>query len=157
MKKESYELFNEGSLEKIVDVLASELSLRNESPFWADKVVPFSSAILSVLLPLKEMDLLFNPEGEKEEVLTPELFFRWNDMVSLKSLLFTLQRSNMSGILERTKLDNEICKNYKEIDLSLLASYLSSCNINLEKESLDFPISSYNLHQGVSNVIKSLL
>jgi len=157
MKKESYELFNNGSLEKIVDVLASELSLRNESPFWADKVVPFSSAILSVLLPLKEMDLLFNPEGEKEEVLTPELFFRWSDMVSLKSLLFTLQRSNISGVLERTKLANEICENYNEIDLSLLASYLSSCNINLEKESLDFPISSYNLHQGVSNVIKSLL
>jgi hypothetical protein len=157
MKQESYELFKNASLETIVETLAKELKTRNESPFWADKVVPFSTAILSVLIPLKEVNLLFTPEGEKVDTLTPELFFMWNDFVSLKSLAFTIQKSNAAGALLRTKLEPELAKNYKSIDLGLLGAYLSRYTVNLENEDLDFPISNYNLHQGVSNVIKSLL
>ena len=44
-----------------------------------------------------------------------------------------------------------------DIDTDTLAEYLAKNNVNLQKESLDFPIATYNLHQGVSNVIKSLL
>ena len=62
-----------------------------------------------------------------------------------------------AGELLRTKLDNSICKNYQTIDLKPLGDYLAKNRVNLEDESLDFPISNYNLHQGVSNVIKSLL
>jgi hypothetical protein len=157
MKQESYELFKNASLEEIVQILDTELKTRNESPFWADKVVPFSTAILSVLIPLKEAGLLFTPEGDKAETLTPELFFMWNDFVSLKSLAFTVQKSNAAGKLLRTKIEPELTKNYKSIDLGLLGAYLSRYTVNLENEELDFPISNYNLHQGVSNVIKSLL
>jgi len=89
--------------------------------------------------------------------LTPELFFRWSDFVSLKTLAFTIQKSNVAGVLLRTKLDVAVCKNYKSIDLKILGDYLSKNSVNLENEALDFPISNYNLHQGVSNVIKSLL
>jgi hypothetical protein len=109
------------------------------------------------LIPLKEVNLLFTPEGEKVDTLTPELFFMWNDFVSLKSLAFTIQKSNAAGALLRTKLEPELAKNYKSIDLGLLGAYLSRYTVNLENEDLDFPISNYNLHQGVSNVIKSLL
>ena len=157
MKPESYELFEKGSVEEIVSTIQNELEKRNESPFWADKVAPFSEAVLSVLVPLREMDLLFNPEGKYEEKLTPELFFRWCDFVSLKMLLFSLAASNESGKLERTKLPEEKIKNYTPIDLSILASYLAKYSVNLENEALDFPIANYNLHLGVANVIKSLL
>ena len=157
MKPESYELFKNASVEEIVTVIETELKTRNESPFWTDKVVPFSRAILSVLVPLRDKNLLFNPESKAVAVLTPELFLQWQDFVSLKSLAFTLQKSNAAGELLRTSLDAQSCKRYEEIDLSLLGEYLSRQNVNLENESLDFPISTYNLHQGVSNVIKSLL
>ncbi|MBL0708192.1 MAG: hypothetical protein JJW00_04010 [Sulfurimonas sp.] len=139
MKQESYELFTSASLQEIIEVLAKELKLRNEKEFWGDKVVPFSEAILSVLVPLRDAGRLFNPEGKSVDTLTPELFLDWSDFVSLKSLAFKIQKSD------------------EDIDLSLLGSYLNRFNVNLEDESLDFPISSYNLHQGVSNVIKSLL
>ncbi len=139
MKQSSYELFKNQSIQNITKVIADELETRNEQEFWGQKVVPFSEAILSVLVPLRDAGELFNPEGEKIDELTPELFLRWSDFVSLKSLAFKLQ-----------KMD-------KDIDLEILGDYLASYNVNLEKESLDFPISSYNLHQGVSNVIKSLL
>jgi len=157
MKQESYELFKNATVENIVLEIETELKTRNESPFWADKVVPFSRAILSVLVPLRENDILFSPEGKYRDSLTPELFLEWNDFVSLKSLAFTIQKSNFSGELLRTSLDEQSSKRYSEIDLSLLGDYLSKQNVNLEDEALDFPISTYNLHQGVSNVIKSLL
>ena len=157
MKTESYELFKNESVESIVDVIAKELESRNESPFWADKVVPFSRAILSVLVPLRDNGLLFDAQGDAQSELTPELFFEWNDFVSLKTLAFTIQKSNAEGKLLRTNLDDAECEKYKEIELKELGDYLSYNNVNLENEQLDFPISSYNLHQGVSNVIKSLL
>ena len=157
MKKETYILFETGTFDEISETIAKELDTRNESPFWKDKVVPFSEAILSVLIPLRDNGILFNPQGVKEAKLTPELFLEWGDFVSLKTLAFTLQKSNEAQELLRTNLSLEVCQTYKEIDLKLLGDYLSRYSVNLEYENLDFPISNYNLHQGVSNVIKSLL
>ncbi len=157
MKQESYELFEKGSLDEIVSTIQNELESRNESPFWADKVAPFSEAVLSVLIPLREQGLLFNPEGEHEQKLTPELFFRWCDFVSLKMLAFTLNYSNEEGRLVRTKLTPQQCESYKPVDVSTLASYLAKYSVNMENEMYDFPIANYNLHMGVANVIKSLL
>jgi len=146
MKQESYELFKSASVDEITAYLAKELETKDESPFWASRVVPFSEAILSVLVVLRDEKRLFNPEGVVVEELTPELFFRWSDFVSLKALAFKIQRTNKAEDATKT-----------EIDLSKLASYLSANNVNLENELLDFPISTYNMHQGVSSVIKSLL
>ena len=157
MKQESYELFKNSSIDEIAKILEIELEKRNESPFWTMKVVPFSIAILSVLVPLRDSNMLFNPEGKHIQELTPELFLEWSDFVSLKSLAFTIQKSNVANTLLRTKLDDSLSQRYEEIDLKLLGDYLSASNVNLENESLDFPIATYNLHQGVSNVIKSLL
>ncbi|MDD5401251.1 MAG: hypothetical protein PHQ93_08710 [Sulfurimonas sp.] len=157
MKQESYNLFRSADIQTILQTLEGELKSRNESPFWRDRVVPFSEAILSILVPLRDANILFNPEGVAVSELTPELFFRWSDFVSLKTLAFTIQKSNVAGVLLRTKLDGAVCKNYKSIDLKILGDYLSKNSVNLENEALDFPISNYNLHQGVSNVIKSLL
>ncbi len=143
MKQESYTLFKSADIDKITKVIEAELNNRNEQEFWQEKVIPFSRAILSVLIPLRDSNILFDPEGVSVNELTPELFFRWSDFVSLKSLAFKIQKSNIE-----LKTD---------IDLKMLGDYLSSYNVNLSDETLDFPISSYNLHQGVSNVIKSLL
>lgn len=157
MKQESYELFQNATTEAILEILGSELQKRNESPFWSDKVLPFSEAILSVLVPLRDRGMLFDPQGVGTSLLTPELFFSWSDFLSLKTLAFTLQKSNEAGVLLRTKLDETLCQKYAPVDLTILGAYLSKNRVNLENEYLDFPISSYNLHQGVSNVIKSLL
>jgi len=157
MKKKSYEMFENSTIDEIANTLDKELQTRNESPIWKLKVVPFSRAVLSVLIPLRDNDMLFTPEGQAVDKLTPELFFRWCDFVSLKTLAFTIEKSNEAKKLLRTKLDDASCQRYKNIDLKELGDYLSANNVNLDNEFLDFPISTYNLHQGVSNVIKSLL
>ncbi len=157
MKEQTYKLFASATIDEIVHDMTTELDSRNESPFWKEKVQPFSTAILSVLIPLRDKNILFDPQGDKVEVLTPELFLEWSDFVSLKMLVFTLAKSNEAGSLQRTKLSIDDCQKYKQIDLEKLGSYLARYSVNLENESLDFPIANYNLHQGVSNVIKSLL
>jgi hypothetical protein len=157
MKKETYRLFRDADIKTIVTSLESELKTRNESPFWKDKVSPFSESILSILVPLRDKKILFNPEGMAELELTPELFLKWSDFVSLKQLAFTIQKSNEADRLIGTSLDDSTCQEYEKIDLKVLGNYLTKYRVNLENEFLDFPISSYNLHQGVSNVIKSLL
>ena len=157
MNQESYELFKSSDIQTIVNTLAAELKTRNESPFWADKVVPFSTAILSILIPLRDANILFNAQGDAVKELTPDIFLEWSDFVSLKILAFTIQKSNDAGELQRTKLPRDICQKYEEIDLQLLGNYLSLYTVNLDDELLDFPIANYNLHQGISNVIKSLL
>ena len=137
MNQVSYELFKTASIENILETIDKELQQRNESPIWKLKVIPFSEAILSVLIPLRDARKLFDPEGKEIDLLTPELFLKWSDFVSLKMLYFKLKDS--------------------DIDVEVLGEYLAKSNVHLENEYLDFPISTYNLHQGVSNVIKSLL
>ncbi|MEO1953415.1 MAG: hypothetical protein ABGW74_01780 [Campylobacterales bacterium] len=137
MKQTSYEMFKTADMQTILNILDKELQTRNESPIWKLKVVPFSEAILSVLIPLRDANKLFDPEGNSVDELTPELFFKWSDFVSLKMLYFKLKDS--------------------DVDVETLGNYLAQSNVNLDREYLDFPIATYNLHQGVSNVIKSLL
>jgi hypothetical protein len=79
------------------------------------------------------------------------------DFVSLKMLAFTIQKSNEKSCLVRTSLTHEQCLRYEPIDVTVLATYLAKYNVNMQNEDLDFPIANYNVHQGVKNVVKSLL
>lgn len=157
MKPTTPTLFAEASGEEIIQTIDAALKEADEAPFWAEKTIPFCRAILSVLLPLREQDLLFTPEGKPQTMMTPELFLRWCDLVSLKTLAFILQQSNSSGTLERTDYEQARCAAYAPIDLETLGSYLSSYMVDLENEYSDFPIAHYNLHTGITGVIKNLL
>ena len=69
-------------------------------------------------------------------------------------MAFTIQQSNEQNKLLRTDYKNV---DYKTIDLEKLGIYLSSNKVNLvDEDSLDFPISIYNLHQGMLTIIKNL-
>ncbi len=151
------QLFQSASSEEILSVIKITLDNSDESPFWSEKVIPFSRAILSVLIPLREQNLLFDPEGEPQKELSTELFLCWCDLFSLRSLAFTLQKSNTTSVLKNTKYDMLTCKSYQEIDLENLGAYLSSNMIDLENEMVDFPITQYNLHVGISDLIKKLI
>lgn len=157
MNQATQNLLATRSIEDIATALDITLKGRNESPFWMDKVIPFTKAVLSVLVPLRDQNLLFDPQGRYHSSLSAELFLEWMDFVSLKMLAFTIQKSNEGSKLLRTSLSPEQTMGYQAIDISVLAAYLSKYGVNLQNEDLDFPIANYNLHQGVKNVIKSLL
>ena len=143
------------SCEEIIKVLEDKLKNSEEPDFWKEKIIPFTEAILSVLLPLKEQNILFNPEGQIVNTIDSELFFRWSDLVCLKTLAFIIQESNEKNTLVRTDYNNV---KYSYIDLEKLGTYLSSNRVNIiDEDSLDFPMSIYNLHQGMVTIIKNLL
>ena len=148
-------LLQNSSQEEIIKVLEDKLKNSEEPDFWKEKIIPFTEAILSVLLPLKEQNILFNPEGQIVEEINSELFYRWTDLVCLKTLAFILQESNEKNTLVRTDYNNV---KYSYIDLEKLGTYLSSNRVNIiDEDSLDFPMSIYNLHQGMITIIKNLL
>ena len=151
------QIFATGTQDQIVSVLEVALKNSNESPIWTEKAIPLAEAILSVLIPLREQNLLVTPEGAIADSLTPELFLRYCDLLNLKWLAFTLQLSNDTEKLERTKHTQEEAGKYEGVELSTLGAYLSSFSVNLEDEWLDFPIANYNLHIGVSDLIRTLI
>ena len=148
------QILQNSSKEEILEEIENRLKNSDEKEFWKEKVIPFVDSVLSVLLPLREQNLLFNPEGKIKEKLDSELFFRWSDLVCLRILAFILQESNEKNELVRT--------NYKDvkfelIDLEIVAKYLTSNRIDLTNEdNLDFPVATYNLHTGINTIIKNL-
>lgn len=148
-------LLKDFSKEEILEAYTKALDNSEEEDFWKDKILPYLDAILSVLKPLQKQNLLFNPEGKKEKTLTLELFFRWADLVCLRQIAFILESSNEKNTLVRTEYKN---MPYTQIDLETLGKYLSSYGVNLSDEnSLDFPVSNYNLHTGMLTTIKTLI
>ena len=131
-------LLQNSSQKEILENIEEKLKKSDEADFWKEKIIPYSEAILSVLLPLKEQNLLFSPEGKIVNSLDSELFYRWSDLVCLKTLAFTIQQSNEQNKLLRTDYKNV---DYKTIDLEKLGIYLSSNKVNLvDEDSLDFTI-----------------
>ncbi|MBU0925665.1 hypothetical protein KKG81_12315 [bacterium] len=148
-------LLQNSSQKEILEVLEDKLKKSEEPEFWKEKILPFTESILCVLLPLKEQNLLFNPEGEIVNTIDSELFYRWSDLVCLKTLAFIIQESNEKNTLVRTDYKSV---DYKVINLEKLGVYLSSNRVNIiDEDSLDFPLSVYNLHQGMVTIIKNLL
>lgn len=157
MQKPFASLLNDASASTIENALQAALDRSDESPFWSLKVMPLAHAILSVLIPLRNAGLLFDPEGKPTEKLNAALILRWCDLVSLKTLAFNLQKSNENGQLMRTRHDQSNTENYGAIDLSELGRYLSQYGIDLGNEALDFPIAHYNLHLGIADVLAKLM
>jgi hypothetical protein len=150
-------LLESGDSSSILGAISTALDRSDEAPFWRQKSLPFCEAILSVLIPLRSQNLLFDPEGTPHSELTSALFIRWCDLLSLKTLAFTLANSNKEGKLVRTKLSSDLCAAYTPIDLEILGKYLSLYSVNLNDEWVDFPITNYNLHIGMTSLITKIL
>ncbi|MGD9969742.1 MAG: hypothetical protein AB7S65_04745 [Sulfuricurvum sp.] len=149
-------LFRSASADEILTTLTAALERSDEAPFWKQKAMPLLEAVLSVLIPLREQNLLFDPEERPAETLTPKLFLRWCDLLSLKTLAFTLSKSNEAHRLQRTRYDDIKASAYTEIDLEILGKYLSGYSVNLSDEWVDFPVSNYNLHIGLTTLFEKI-
>lgn len=155
MSKDLNLLLQTASKEEILELYTSALDKSEEEDFWKEKILPYLDAVLSVLLPLRDQELLFTPEGRIVEQIDKELFYRWSDLVCLRMLAFILEESNQEKQLVRTDYSNV---EYDSIDLKILGEYLSSYRIDLiDEDNLDFPMANYNLHTGMLTTIKTLI
>lgn len=151
------ELLKSASKEKILKELDTKLQNSKEAEIWTSKVIVYTSAILSILIPLREQNLLINPEGRVLKELNCDEFFRWCDMVSLKTLAFRIEASNEASMLTNSRYELCDAEKYKSIDLEELAHYLVTCKVDLEDIDKDFPIVQFNVHRGVTQLIKELM
>ena len=147
-------MFEGKDIKQLTQAVELALQNNNESPFFAERAIPLIDAIYSILVPLHEQNLLFNPEGQPIDSYNFEEFLRWTDMVSLKNLYFTIKESNEKGMLTRTKYKDAT---FTPIDLTKLRDYVKRFNIHEEFEHEDFPIANYNLHIGIASVIKEVV
>lgn len=155
MSKSLDELLKTASLDEILEEYSKALDKSEEEDFWKEKILPYIEATLSVLLPLREQNLLFTPEGRKVEQIDKEFFYRWSDLVCLRTMAFILEESNSKKQLVRTSYKDV---SYETIDLEILAKYLNSYRVNLtDEDNLDFPVANYNLHTGMLTTIKTLI
>lgn len=149
------ELLQNSSKEEILELYSQALDKSDEEDFWKEKILPYIDAVLSVLLPLKEQNLLFTPEGAVVESIDKDFFYRWSDLMCLRTMAFILEESNSKNTLVRTAYKDI---EYKKVDLQILGEYLSLYRVNLtDEDSLDFPVANYNLHTGMLTTIKTLI
>jgi len=150
-------LLKTANIEEIIKEFSKNLNTDSQESFFNKKAPKFTEIILSVIIPLRDQNLLFNPEGKPLETINVEEFLKWCDLVSLKTLYFTLKQSNVANTLLRTKFKSSQAINYKKIDISLLENYVKENAINLDDELYDFPIRNYNIHMGIGSVIKNVM
>lgn len=149
------ELLKKASKEEILEAYSLALDKSEEEDFWKEKILPYVEATLSVLLPLRDQNLLFTPEGKKVEEINKDFFYRWADLVCLRTMAFIIEQSNERNELVRTQYKDV---DYKAIDLKILGEYLNSYRVNLtDEDNLDFPVANYNLHTGMLTTIKTLI
>jgi len=149
------ELLQTITLQQLQEELKKRLLKSSHADFWNQKVLPLSEAIFSLILPLRDQGLLFNPETKKVNKLSIDEVLRWTDLVSLRNLYFILKKSNDMGYL----IDTEYAKDdkYAPIDLTIIENYLHFYNVDLNNPIAEFPIRNYNLNQGIGSVLEDLM
>lgn len=134
--------------------LEDKLQQSHEAKFWQVESLKAASIVLTVLHNLQQQNLLFTPEGKPHDTLTLDFLLSWFDLVSLKTLIFTLDESNTKNTLVNTKIEGSKTSAYSPIDVTDFANYLQTFSIDLNEPLADFPSRFYVKHNEYAHVIR---
>lgn len=137
-----------GNEDEITDIIGNMLDTTGENAFWSGRAITAMKALLSILVPLRDMGLLWTPDGKRAPILTFSVLSEWlGDLQNLKTLYFTIKRSNEMGFLDKLDVfDEEECKKYKPINYKRLQNYLASVYLNVHDENAKIEESSFKQH-----------
>lgn len=135
-----------GDADKVTDIIGNMLETGGDNAFWAGRALSFMKGLLSVLVPLRDMGLLFNPEMEREEILTFGVINKWIALQDLRTLYWVIKKSNDAGMLIVDCFSPEERKKYKPINLDRLKAYLASVYVDLSAEDTKFPDGAEKQH-----------
>jgi len=135
-----------GTADEITDIIGNMLDTSGDNAFWSGRALTMMKALLSILIPLRDMDLLFDPKFNKQEILTLGLLVKWIDLQNLKTLYFLIKRSNELGYLDIDGWPEEWKKRYQPIDIDRLESYLTSVYLDIHDEDADIQEGSSKQH-----------
>lgn len=87
-------LLLKGSADEISDIIGNMLEQGGDNAFWSGRALAMMKGLLSVLIPLKDNNLLFTPDGKRVDLLTFSLLQEWIADINLKKLYFTVKVAN---------------------------------------------------------------
>lgn len=137
-----------GNEDEITDIIGNMLDTSGDNAFWSGRAITAMKALLSILVPLRDMGLLWTPDNKKAPILTFSVLNEWlGDLQSLKTLYFTIKRSNEVGFLDKLDVfSEEEAQKYKPIDYKRLQNYLASVYLNIHDENAEIEESSSKQH-----------
>jgi hypothetical protein len=118
-----------GSADDISKIIGNMLETGGDNAFWAGRGLSMMKGTLSVVVPLRDEEGLYNPMGgknptsgaKKEPILTFTVLSRFTGLEAMVEALFYVR--------ERNKRSEE------PIALDRMESYLASCGVSLTKAS----------------------
>ena len=137
-----------GNEDEITDIIGNMLDTSGDNAFWSGRAITAMKALLSILVPLRDMGLLWTSDNKKVHILTFSVLNEWlGDLQSLKTLYFTIKRSNELGYLDKLDIfTEEEVQKYKPINYKRLQNYLASVYLNIHDESAEIEESSSKQH-----------
>jgi len=135
-----------GTADEITDIIGNMLDTSGDNAFWSGRALTMMKALLSILIPLRDKDILFDPKFNKKDILTLDLLVKWIDLQNLKTLYFLIKRSNDLGYLDIDGWPQEWKKRYEPINIDRLESYLTSVYLDIHDEDADIQEGSSKQH-----------
>jgi hypothetical protein len=137
-----------GSADDVIDIIGTMLDTSGDNAFWSGRALIMMKGLLSLLIPLRDADLLFDPQGNKVNVLTFSEIMRWIDLQNLKELYFTIRESNDLGYLDVDGMTSEEKKRYPDSGVSIdrLEGYLTSVYVDIHNRKAKISDGSSKQH-----------
>jgi hypothetical protein len=144
-----------GDADEVSDIIGNMLETEGDNAFWAGRALAMMKGLLSVVVPLRDMELLFDAKGNKVNVLTFDLLNNLIDLTNLKELYYIIREANGEEPGDEVKIrderilkayDDEDIKKYRKIDISRLEAYLSSVYVSIHDRDEKISESSSKQH-----------
>lgn len=116
-----------GDTDEIIDVIGNMLETGGDNAFWAGRALSMMKGLLSLLVPLRDRNMLYDPGSAKtpaeckiEHIFTFKVLNKFLDLEAMRNLYFYIKELN-------SKMSND----WEYVDVSRMEAYMASCSVPL--------------------------
>jgi len=116
-----------GDTDEIIDVIGNMLETGGDNAFWAGRALSMMKGLLSLLVPLRDCEMLYDPGSSKipsactnEPIFTFKVLNKFLDLEAMRNLYFYIK-----------DLNTKPTQDWIATDVSRMEAYLSSCSVPL--------------------------
>lgn len=116
-----------GDTDEIIDVIGNMLETGGDNAFWAGRALSMMKGLLSLLVPLRDKNMLYDPGSSKdpgsckiEPIFTFKVLNKFLDLEAMRNLYFYIKDLNVKN-----------SSDWDYVDVSRMEAYLASCSVPL--------------------------
>lgn len=116
-----------GDTDEIIDVIGNMLETGGDNAFWAGRALSMMKGLLSLLVPLRDRLMLYDPGSSKnpgdckiEPIFTFKVLNKFLDLEAMRNLYFYIKDLNTGH-----------SSNWEYVDCSRMEAYMASCSVPL--------------------------